>query len=172
LSTKFVPLLYAALDLSGVAPSAVAPINVGDIVPLSIETGVAGTPVTLTLPDGTVAELAAGTTNFSDANLPGIYLVKNGTSVRPFAVNLDANEGRTASLPGDELDRLGVPGHQEATGLIGSVQVKQQLKNAELENHQKLWRWFVIATLGVLILETAIAGWTARKASTRVEATA
>jgi hypothetical protein len=172
LSTKFVPLLYAALDLSGVVPSAVAPINVGDIVPLAIETGAAGTPVTMTLPDGTVAELAAGTTNFSDANLPGIYLAKNGTSIRPFAVNLDPNEGRTASLPGDELDRLGVPGHQEANGLIGSVQAKQQLKNAELENHQKLWRWFVIATLGVLILETAIAGWTARKTSTRVEATA
>jgi hypothetical protein len=170
LSTKFVPLLYSALDLSGAAPPMIAQFSVGDAVPLATENGTAGSPVTMTLPDGTSSELVAGTTNFTGTTTPGIYMAKSGTSVRQFAVNLDANEGRTAPLPTDELDRLGVPAHQEAGGLVETAQSKQQLKNAELEGHQKLWRWFVVATLAILILETAIAGWTARRTSTPAEA--
>ena len=172
LSTKFVPLLYSALDLSGATPSMAASFSVGDVVPLAVETAAAANPVTMVLPDGSSTELAAGTTNFAGTTMPGVYVVKSGTSIRQFAVNLDANEGRTMPLPADEFDRLGVPAHQESKGLVQTPQAKQQLKNAELESHQKLWRWFVIATLAILILETAIAGWTARKASTPAEVTA
>lgn len=172
LSTKFVPLLYSALDLTGAAPSTIAAFSVGDVIPLALENATAASPVTMTLPDGSATELAAGTTNFAGTTMPGIYVAKSGALMRRFAVNLDASEGRTAPLPADEFDRLGVPAHQEAKGLVQTAQSKQQLKNAELESHQKLWRWFVIATLAILILETAIAGWTARKASTPAEVTA
>ncbi len=38
------------------------------------------------------------------------------------------------------------------------------LQNAELESRQKLWRWLILVTLGVLLLETWLAGRAARRA--------
>jgi len=35
-----------------------------------------------------------------------------------------------------------------------------------LEERQKLWRWFLLGTLGVLFAETWLAGRTARKTAT------
>ena len=37
------------------------------------------------------------------------------------------------------------------------------LQGLEAESRQKLWRWFIAATLAVLLVESALAGWTARK---------
>ena len=34
----------------------------------------------------------------------------------------------------------------------------RQMQNAELENRQKLWRWLIVAAIGVLIVETWLAG--------------
>ena len=34
----------------------------------------------------------------------------------------------------------------------------RQMYNAELENRQKLWRWLILAAIGVLIAETWLAG--------------
>jgi anti-sigma-K factor RskA len=104
--------------------------------------------------------------------MPGIYQVKTGTSQRRFAVNLDAAESRTAPLPLDELERLGVPTATASPGPDRVAASTQPTRNAELENHQKLWRWFIIATLAVLFLETGIAGWTARKQTPKLEAAA
>jgi hypothetical protein len=39
----------------------------------------------------------------------------------------------------------------------------------EAEGRQKLWRWFIAATLAVLLVESALAGWTARRTSLRPE---
>lgn len=47
-----------------------------------------------------------------------------------------------------------------------------QLAAAEAEGRQKLWRWFLIATLAVLLIETAVAGWSLRKRTPAGEATA
>jgi hypothetical protein len=38
------------------------------------------------------------------------------------------------------------------------------MQNAELENRQKLWRTLLLAALTVLLLETWLAGRTARRA--------
>jgi hypothetical protein len=38
------------------------------------------------------------------------------------------------------------------------------LQGMEAEGRQKLWRWFIAATLAVLLVESALAGWTARRA--------
>ena len=46
-----------------------------------------------------------------------------------------------------------------------SGDTKIVLQGVEAENRQKLWRWFIAATLAVLLVESALAGWTARKAN-------
>jgi hypothetical protein len=46
------------------------------------------------------------------------------------------------------------------------------MQNSELENRQKLWRWLIVAALGVLIAETWLAGYLSRPAADQSEVTA
>src|SRR5207248_577239 len=98
LSTKFVPLLYSILELSGGASSAPASYHVGDTVPLPAEAFQASTGVTIERPDGKSFALAAVETNFTQTLMPGIYRVISGSAPKRFAVNLDAAESRTTPL--------------------------------------------------------------------------
>ena len=171
LSTKFVPLLYSMLELSGGAPSAPASYHVGDTVPLPAEAVQAGAGVTIQQPDGKSFTLAAGETNFTQTMMPGIYRVNSGADARRFAVNLDAAESRTTALPPDELERLGAPSPHQTPEPAHAAERAARLQNSELENRQKLWRWFIVATLAVLLLETWLAGRTARRLAIQGEAT-
>jgi hypothetical protein len=165
LSSKFVPLLYALLEESGAADSVPAQYRVGDAVPLGAF--VANHPAALTVraPDGSELKLAAGETNFSQTMTPGIYTLASTQPPKRFAVNLDAAESRTAPLPTDELERLGAPIVRVTPAVATDPVRKIRLQNAELENRQKLWRWFLWATLAVLLFETWLAGRTARRLS-------
>ena len=107
--------------------------------------------------------LSANDASFSQTMTPGIYSM----AVQPpkkFAVNLDAAESRTVPLPVDELERLGVPISHRAPIVAHEAGRKVRLQTAELEGRQKLWRWFIVATLAVLLAETWLAARTARRA--------
>lgn len=162
LSTKFVPLLYSMLEASGAPVSAPAQLCVGDTIPLAPAEGNASAGLAVRLPDGSQVNLAAGETNFSHASLPGIYTVISPQSTRRFAVNLDPTESRTAALPADELERLGAPVARQVPSIVRQTERQHRLQNTELENRQKLWRWFVLVTLAVLLFETWLAGRTSR----------
>jgi hypothetical protein len=58
-----------------------------------------------------------------------------------------------------------------AATLVSESERKVRLQTAELENRQKLWRWFILATVLVLLVETWLAGWTARRTGVLKEAT-
>jgi hypothetical protein len=166
LSSKFVPLMYSLVELSGAAPPLPAQQFIGD--PLPLPATAAGT-TTLRLPQGTTVELKPGQTNFA-ALEPGIYVAVSGGATNRFAVNLEPAESRTAPGPADELERLGVPG-PASTPLAASDPERQvRLQNAELEARQKLWRWLIVAALVMLGVETWLAGWTARRTILREEA--
>ena len=51
-----------------------------------------------------------------------------------------------------------------AVGIL-PVDNKTLLQGIETENRQKLWRWFIAATLAVLLVESLLAGWTTRRAA-------
>jgi len=173
LSTKFVPLLCSVLELSGGVSAAATQFRVGDDVPFPPEWVPAGSAGMVTFPDGSSLKLAASETNFTQITMPGVYQVKAGTIEKRFAVNLDTAESRTSPLPLDELERLGVPVPKATTAAMAHAsRGKPLLQSAKVESRQKLWRWFIVATLGVLLMETAIAGWTARKQLAKPEATA
>jgi hypothetical protein len=164
LSSKFVPLLYSVLEQSGGIKARLAQYVVGDTVPLPRDLAASALKLTLRKPDGSSIELPAGEAKFSQTDRPGIYTV---TSVQPpfrFAVNLAAEESKTAPLPTEELQRLGVP--LKAEGILTAKQVARkelQLRAAELENRQKLWRWLIVAALAVVLLETWLGGWLTRR---------
>jgi hypothetical protein len=163
LSTKFVPLLASALELGVGATETATQFFVGDTVPLAKDWLKSGGDIVVTLADASTLKVAAGETTFAQTTMPGIYHVKSGTKEKQFAVNLDVAESRTSPLPLDELERLGAPVEKSAAEATQIARQKIVLQSAELENHQKLWRWFIAATLGVLLIETGIAGWTTRR---------
>jgi hypothetical protein len=117
------------------------------------------------LPGGSQVKIAPGETNFTQTAVSGIYTVTSSLGAKKFVVNLDPAESRTAALPFDELERLGVP----ATHAVGSeaqlLAKEVRLQNADIENRQKLWRWVIIGTLLVILLETWVAGRTSRAVS-------
>ncbi len=152
LSSKFVPLLYALLELSGNVAEHPMQFFVGDPLPLPAEGG------TVTLPDGSTRPVAAGAT-FTDTTTPGLYRTAQGR----YAFNLDPAESRTAPLPRDELEKLGVPLAVPAAEAAHDTAHRAILQGTEAEGRQKLWRWFVAATVLILLVESALAGWTARR---------
>lgn len=151
LSSKFVPLLHALLEMSANLPTQKAQYFVGDEVPLP-----PGAPaLTVRKPDGTEMAATPGAP-FLGTDQPGIYAVTPGPL--RFAVNLAPEESRLAAFPPDRLAGLGVPLDRS---LIKTppLQPKETVNAAaaEVESRQKYWRWLVIAAVTVLLLETLIA---------------
>ena len=161
LSSKFIPLLYSILEQAGGIRSQLAQFHVGD------EINLASFPSLPTLsirkPDGSQIQPGAGETRFAQTDQPGIYTLAAQQPPVRFAVNLDSAESRTAPMSAEELMRLGVPLKSPEIQLARQHEQKRRLHNAELENQQKLWRWLVVAALGILLVETWLAGWLTRR---------
>jgi hypothetical protein len=165
LSSKFVPLMYSILESAGIPDSLPQQYRIGDVVPLASLGMAPQSQPNFRMPDASAIALGAGETNFTRTDIPGIYTVSTKDNTKQFVVNLDPAESRTVALPTDELERLGVPVLQKPTNVpVRDLERKTRYQNAELENRQKLWRWFIIGTLVVLLVETWLGGWTARRA--------
>lgn len=164
-SSKFVPLLWSLLELGGNVAPVPTQFSVGEAVAIPAD----GAVTALKLPDGATTALPAAGGDFDQTRQPGIYEWVGATG-RQFAVNLDANESRTTPLDPDELRDLGVPVAKAAADEAGRGEDNQALlQGIEAESRQKLWRWLIAATLAVLLVESMLAGWTARRATLRTE---
>jgi hypothetical protein len=164
-SSKFVPLMWSMLEQSGGVASFTTQYLVAENV--TLPTGASATAVRA--PAGTSSPLEPGATTFAQTLQPGIYELTGGIKSQRFAVNLDPNESRTTPLASDELEQLGVPVARPKADGLTPVENKTVLQGVEAENRQKLWRWFIAATLAVLLAESAVAGWTARRSALRTE---
>ena len=158
LSSKFVPLMGGILELGRARPPLATQFLVGDAVPLPTN-GVAGA-LAVRLPDGQTAVLEAGAARFTGADQPGLYRVEGAEKSYAFAVNLAPEESRTAPLAADVLPNLGVPVKPAPTRSVqpGSVPDQTTLAAVELESRQKIWRWLILGALGIIVLETWVAG--------------
>lgn len=162
-SSKFVPLLYSILELGGGLPPAALTYVVGDGLPLPpADSG----RIRVQGPDGPAVELPAGAARFDATAAPGLYRVQAGEGpAAAFAVNLDPAEARTTPLTRDELEALGVSLAGAPTDAAQAAGREVRLHGMETESRQKLWRWFIGAALLVLLLESGLAGLTARRAA-------
>ena len=161
LSTKFVPLIEGLLHRhDGFVVE--AQYAVFDPVALPAKAANDAEPRTVTSPDGKVTELAATAASFDGADQPGVYhLTIKGEDV-PLAVNLSPDESRTTPVPTEELEQFGAKlGFKPVSDEL--VQRQRQMRVAEWENRQKLWRWLIVGVLGLLAAETALAGQLARR---------
>ncbi|HUD45244.1 MAG TPA: BatA domain-containing protein [Candidatus Baltobacteraceae bacterium] len=154
-SSKFPPLMETMLDWSGSGAPARFQFRTGDAIPSPHFPGAA---IEWKKPDGQSRTLPAGA-SFAETDLPGIYVASGGGSHRRFAVNLPLEESRVAPLSQDELARLGVPLDPVTDQPLAATRIHQrQLRRAELENSQKLWRWFLLAALAIACGEIILAG--------------
>jgi hypothetical protein len=158
LSSKFVPLMGGILELGRARPPLATQFLVGDAVPLPTN-GVAGAR-TLWLPDGKTLALETGAARFLATDQPGLYRVEDAEKSYAFAVNLAPEESRTGPLAADVLPNLGVPVKSAPTRSVqpGSVPDQTTLAAVELESRQKIWRWLILGALGIIVLETWVAG--------------
>ncbi|MBN8246611.1 MAG: BatA domain-containing protein [Verrucomicrobia bacterium] len=168
LSTKFVPWIFSLLELAGGIPAIATGFTVGDEIPAEAwGSGLAGA-VKLSSPGGGELALAERPERFAATATPGLYVLQSGAVTRRLAVNLDASEGRTAPLAADELERWGVPGAATTLSAVNrsadpGSPADPRMDSAMAEGRQKLWRWFLVATLGVLLVESALSGWLTRR---------
>lgn len=146
LSPKFPPLLHALLSQSPALTVHAGHYEIGDPIPLPLETK------SITLPDGSSQEVE---TVFKNATLPGIYRAGNNA----FAVQIAASESEITPMSEAELRSLGLP--LDPAGKSASQQLATtQLSNIEQENRQRLGWWLLIAAVAVFLIETV---WAARR---------
>lgn len=159
LSSKFVPILYSMLDLAGDGLSPPDAYAIGDALPVRASSG--AEPLVRN-PDG--GESSVSGEFFTATDQPGIYQVTAaGAAASTVAVNMAPAESRTEPMPVDELAQLGVPFAMSVAQRAADPRKRAVLANTELESNQRGWRWFVLAAAAAAIVETGIAGRTARR---------
>ncbi|NQT15603.1 MAG: BatA domain-containing protein [Planctomycetes bacterium] len=159
-STKFVPLLSGVLNSYRGADALLPFYEVGDRVMFGAGKATSG-PRAVRKPDGALSKLAQGARSFDETDLPGVYHLSLGETRQPLAVNLAASESRTAPMEPGTLEELGVRlGRQPTRAEL--AEKHRQMRDVELEGRQKLWRWLIVAALGVLVAETWLAGYLSR----------
>jgi hypothetical protein len=159
-SSKFVPLCSALLEARNASAFGGKNYLVNERVPLP--SGESEQSLVVHKPDGVQSKAEAGSSYFADTTEPGVYTVATADGTRTFAVNLDPLESKTSPLDVERLEQFRIRLADHAVKRLDPMQLRQ-MYNAELENRQKLWRWLMLATLGILIVETWLAGRRARE---------
>jgi hypothetical protein len=166
LSTKYVPLLERILRRKDEIV-----VESQYMVSEPIALPEAGTPPmerTMTLPAGKKITLDSAAT-FREADVPGIYRLGINGAETPIAVNVAPDESRTTALQDDEPEKFGARmGRPENAVEVAAAE--RQRRSEELEKRQKLWRWLIVVVLGLLGVETVLAGQQARRSLAKEQA--
>ncbi|MFO1092145.1 MAG: hypothetical protein U0992_02380 [Planctomycetaceae bacterium] len=169
--SKFVPLMNALFE-STLRPAAEHQrLVVGDLLPWQrFATGEIPRWI-LTAPDGTTATLSDSAVE-KRAEQPGFYQLSRDAGDAPvavWAVNMPPSESDTTPLALEQLEALGVGVQQtvaESPQAPVSAETRKNIANAELEQRQRLWRWALVAALGLLAAETVLAWRLSRRTAT------
>lgn len=163
LSTKFVPLIAGLVRRKDGSTVETQQLVYEPIALPAVRTGQNRQLVT---PAGQSVAIAATATAVAAEAIdrPGIFTLTVDGVPTPVAVNLPADESRTAPVGVEELERWGVKLGKAMTA-EQVVERQRQLKTAELESKQKLWRWMILAVLGFIAAESIVAGLLARRSS-------
>jgi hypothetical protein len=149
LSTKFLPLLATFAGRVDKIDAAAHSYQVGESIALPPDA-----PWThLEHPDGQRTPVAADQSTVMGGDMPGVYKLIGPDKSQSIAVNLAADESRTAPMDRAELERYGIP--LQLFQSAAQVQHdRQQRRDQEIESRQRIWRWLLAASLAVLAVET------------------
>jgi hypothetical protein len=166
-SSKFVPLMAALLEGRTPPPVELASLTVLDRVPLPHTD-----QIKIRKPDGSTVTPEEDSGFFTETDQPGVYAIESPLASRSFAVNLDPLESKTTALSVETLEQLGCRLAASEAKVELDREHLRQMQNAELEGRQKLWRGLILAAIGVLIVETLLAGRLKKRAAPTSEALA
>jgi Mg-chelatase subunit ChlD len=166
-SSKFVPIMQSLLERHDALDAGARSYAVGERVRLPVRD--ADETLVITLPDGATRTVAASEEFFADTEQPGVYVLTTPDETQYFAVNVDPLESRTAPVANETLEQWGALLTSDERREIQAEQTRQ-LRDVELEGRQKLWQWLVAGVLGVLIVETWLAGRLSRAVTNPAEA--
>ncbi len=161
-SSKFPMLIFRLLEHSnGIAPRPGSQ-EVGSVIDWPstsrMESSARGT---VRFPNGTeVADLPLDQP-IRKTETPGIYTLSVPGRTEQIAVNLAADESRTAPLTLEQLESYGLKlkGRERPIDQLNQRNRQRQLQLAEMERSQKLWQWVLLGVFAVLLLETYLTGW-------------
>ncbi|MBV09051.1 MAG: hypothetical protein CMN21_07515 [Rubinisphaera sp.] len=151
-STKFVPLLSRWLEIAAGNRFAGDSYVVNQPVPIPE----GGETRIIRMPDDTEIRLEDESNTFKQTTQPGIYSLMVDGNEKSFAVNVADSESEIQSMEIEQLEQLGI---SIGTTLTQAEQLERmrQLRDFELENEQKLWKWLIVAVLVLLGIETLLA---------------
>jgi hypothetical protein len=162
--SKFIPIMNALLALGAGEQRETMQLTVGDRLPWEMFAALRPQPRGMLAPDGSEIPWEGARLD-SPLRQPGFYRLIGAESATEsaepasvLAVNLPVEESRTEPLRADVLESLGVRLAGDAVAGGPSAERSEQMARSELESRQKLWRWLLAAALGVLLLETLLAG--------------
>lgn len=183
LSSKFVPLINGLVEIAADFPKLDSSLLVDELIEFPPGEN-AGVKRSIIKPDGSREVIAADQTRFVGVDQPGIYrlvsrfaspevaLVDPGQSESAldtgtvsetlFAVNVDRAESETAAIPVAQIEMFEVKvGEQETAA--GELAQMREMRDRDIEDRQKVWKWLIVAAIVLLIGETWLAGRTESK---------
>ncbi len=155
---KFVPIMSTLLQLANRTPV----IRDRYTINQAIKFPTTETPVSwaITRPDGKIETISSSESSYNKTDIPGVYEMKSSAfdeKVFRFAVNIATSESQTAPMPIEKLKMHNVLIGQQDTRKA-RIQQLQKLKDREIENRQKIWKWLVVSAFVFLLVETWLAG--------------
>lgn len=160
-SSKFPMLMFRLLEQSTSIVTRPGTQSVGSSIawPVAsrLETAATGT---VRFPDGTEIESQSVEEPFSQTDSPGLYTLSIPGRSEQVAVNLSADESRTAPMTLEQLETYGMKlkSRERPQDQQRERDRQRQLQLAELEQSQKLWQQILLAVIVVLLLETVLTG--------------
>lgn len=160
LSSKFVPILTEMIAGSPGKTEQQPAVSVGQAFAVESE------PEQISRVDSPGVD-ASDNWQFANGKLtfdtPGLYRLQQASEPqqRLLAVEMPPSESRLVPLDADVFEQYGIE--------LGAVQTDservaeaRQMQIEELEKSQRLWQWLLAVGLGVLAVETIMAGWMSR----------
>lgn len=181
-STKFVPLVNRLIEMANKTPNLTSSLLVGEPIPFPAAED-SSLKRTMLSPGGFRETIEPDQVSFDATDVPGIYRLvysnefedsteesnssqSQNQDQQPsaeefsFAVNLDRNESETAAIPVEQIELLNVKVGEQTTAAMDLSQLRE-VRNRDIENQQKVWKWLIVLAIGLLIAETWLAGRTA-----------
>jgi hypothetical protein len=184
LSTKFVPLVNSLLEIAADLPELNKSLLVGE--PIDFPAAEQGTSKrVMSKPDGSQEVVELEQTRFVEVDQPGVYRLKSTVtdgrttptqSDQPsvdsarsivdreftFAVNVDRAESESGPIPVEQLEMFSVKVGEQTAASVEMAQLRE-MRDRDIEDQQKVWKWLIVAAIVILIAETWLAGRTATR---------
>jgi hypothetical protein len=110
-------------------------------------------------PDSTKTDSEPIDSDPAKRNLTNAEPNTDGVTETLFAVNVDRAESETSAITVAQIEMFQVNVGEQKTA-AGELAQMREMRERDIEDRQKIWKWLIVAAIVLLIGETWLAGWT------------